>query len=45
VSIRASIITVGVFPAPPSVKLPTQITGTPACLPFIDDMRLAAMAP
>ena len=33
-SIRASNITVGVLPAPPSVKLPTQRTGTPAGVPF-----------
>jgi hypothetical protein len=43
-SIRASIITVGVLPAPPSVKFPTHRTGTPTETPFIV-MRLAAMAP
>jgi hypothetical protein len=40
-SIRASMITVGVLPAPPNVKLPTQMTGNPAEVPFAA-MRLAA---
>ena len=40
----ASIITVGVLPAPPSVKLPTHTTGRPAETPFVA-MRRAAMAP
>src|SRR5262249_12444953 len=43
-SILASMMTVGVLPAPPSVKLPTHMTGSPAEAPFAA-MRLAAMAP
>ncbi len=37
-------IAAGVLPAPPSVKLPTQMTGTPAARPR-RRMRMAAMAP
>src|SRR4249919_1082037 len=43
-SIRASMITVGVLPAPPTVKLPTHMTGNPAETPFAA-MRLAVTAP
>src|SRR5215475_760386 len=43
-SILANMITVGVLPAPPSVKFPTHMTGSPAETPFAA-MRLAATAP
>src|SRR3569833_2758151 len=43
-SICATAIAVGVLPAPPSVKLPMQITGTPARAP-LRAMRCAATVP
>ena len=43
-SIRASQIASGVLPAPPTVKLPTQTTGTPQRRPGFR-MRRAATAP
>src|SRR5439155_234210 len=41
---RATAIQVGVLPAPPSVRLPTHTTGTPARQPGRASLR-AAMAP
>ena len=40
----ATAIAVGVLPAPPSVRFPTQITGTRACVPA-RAMRAPEIAP